>query len=127
VKRQAARFTRLTRHGPRTPRQVLVDVKNRRQLTLDNTPGIRYIRARKNLPRRKRPRTLPGPSSKIPAQRRRAYQVPEYYDSILDLFSFYDFDKWNKHRDVLASYRDPDRVVYPFSSLLRAQITMCKP
>lgn len=111
---------------PRTRRQILVDVRDRKQLTLDNTPGIRYIRARKNLPRRKRPRCLPKPSTEIPRQRRTAYRVPEYYGSILDLFSFYDFDKWNRHRDVLTSYTDPDKVVYPFSALLRAQITMCK-
>ena len=123
VKRQAAKPAR---PGPGTLRQVLVDVRDRRQLTLDNTPGIRYVRVRKNLPRRKKPRTLPRPSREIPTQRRRAYQVPEYYGSILDLFSFYDFDKWNTHPDIQRSYKDPDRVVYPFSSLLRAQITMCK-
>jgi hypothetical protein len=129
VERQAARSTRptrLTRIGPRTSRQILIDVRDRKQLTLDNTPGIRYIKARKNLPRRKKPKTLPRPSTKIPKERRTAYQVPEYYGSILDLFSFYDFDKWDNHRDVLASYRDPNKVVYPFSSLLKAQITMCK-
>lgn len=111
---------------PRTPRQVLVDVRDRRQLTLDNTPGIRYIRVRINLPRRKRPRTLPRPSKNIPRGRWKAYRIPEYYGSIMDLFSFYDFDKWNQHPDVSSSYKNPRRVVYPFSALLRAQITMCK-
>lgn len=123
VEREAARPTRL---GPRTLRQVLVDVRDRKQLTLDNTPGIRYTRIHKNLPRRKKPRCLPRPSREMPKERRRAYQVPEYYGSILDLFTFYDFGKWDRHREVLASYKDPGKVHYPFSALLRAQITMCK-
>lgn len=126
VKRKAARSARLNVKRPRTPRQVLIDVRDRRQLTLDNTPGIRYIRVRRNLPRRKRPKTLPKPSTNIPRGRRTAYQIPDYYGSILDLFSFYDFDKWNKHPGVVSNYMNPGRVVYPFSALLKAQITMCK-
>lgn len=112
--------------GAGARRQVLIDVRDRRQLTLDNTPGIRYVRVRRNLPRRKRPRCLPEPSNNIPRGRRTAYRIPEYYGSIMDLFSFYDFGKWDRHRDVVSSYRDPGRVVYPFSSLLKAQVTMCK-
>ena len=120
IKREAAR--------PRTPRQIqiLVDVRDRRQLTLDNTPGIRYIRVRRNLPRRKRPKTLPRPSPRIPRERKTWYLMPQYYGSILDLFSCYDFERWDRDPRILGMYRDPGRVEYLFSSLVKSQITMCK-
>jgi len=81
---------------------------------------------RRNLPRRKRPKTLPRPSPRIPRERKTWYLMPEYYGSILDLFSCYDFERWDTDPRILGMYRDPGRVEYPFSSLVKSQITMCK-
>lgn len=108
-------------------KEIRRQIQARIQKTLDNVPNITYLRPRRYSPRRKRPKVLPQPSPEIPALRRKAYQgYPTYLGSIEDLFKFYDFEIWDNHPDVVKAYRDPALARYPFSSLLKAQIVMCK-
>ena len=110
-----------------TYEEIRRQVQARIQRTLDNTPSITYPRPRVYAPRRKRPRCLPEPSPRIPSIRRKAYtSYPTYLGSDQDLFTFYYLERWDHHPDVAGAYRDPGLVRYPFSSLLKAQIMMCK-
>lgn len=115
--------------GPRqyTYEEIRRQIQARTQRTLDNVPRITYPRPRIYAPRRKRPRCLPQPSPRIPDLRRKAYHgYPTYLGSMEDLFTFYDLERWDNHPDVEGSYQNPGQARYPFSSLLKAQIMMCK-
>lgn len=115
--------------GPKkyTYEEIRRQIQARIQRTLDNAPNITYPRPRRYAPRRKRPRCLPQPSPDIPSIRRKAYtSYPTYLGSDQDLFTFYDLERWDYHPDVAGAYRDPGLARYPFSSLLKTQIMMCK-
>lgn len=126
---RALRKRREKQTGPRqyTYPEIMRLVQARIQRTLDNTPKITHPRPMVYAPRRKNPRCLPEPSHAIPELRRKAYtNYPTYLGSDQDLFTFYDLERWDHHRDVVGAYRDPGLARYLFSSLLKAQVVMCK-